>query len=79
MACGCPAVSTDCPGGPSEILDDPSLLAPIGDPEGLARVMLRVLSRPPTNAVLCTKASRFSAEQAVAKYDEIVSAVIGRG
>ncbi len=78
MACGCPAVSTDCPGGPSEILDDPSLLAPIGDPEGLARVMLRVLSRPPTKAVLCTKASRFSAEQAVAKYDEIVSAVIDK-
>ena len=78
MARGCPAVSTDCPGGPSEILDDPSLLAPIGDPEGLARVMLRVLSRPPTKAVLCTKASRFSAEQAVAKYDEIVSAVIGK-
>ena len=45
LACGCPSVSTDCPGGSREILEDPDMLAPVGDPEALAQVMLRALSR----------------------------------
>ena len=50
MACGCPVVSTDCPGGPPEILEDPELRAPVGDTEALARVMLRALGRPADEA-----------------------------
>ncbi len=50
MACGCPAVSTDCPAGPAEILEDPRLLAPVGDPEALARTMLREVSKPADKA-----------------------------
>ena len=34
LACGCPAASTDCPAGPSEILEDAGLLAPVGDAGG---------------------------------------------
>ena len=34
LACGCPTASTDCPAGPSEILEDAGLLAPVGDAGG---------------------------------------------
>ncbi len=79
MAVGCPAVSTDCPAGPAEILEDPELLAPVGDAAALAHVMQHALACPVDKGTLRAKAARFSAEQAVAKYDEIVSAVIGKG
>ena len=73
LACGCPAVSTDCPTGPSEILEDPSLLAPVGDPEALAQVMLRALSRPADKAALRARAACFSVERAVEEYDRLIS------
>ena len=76
LACGCPAVSTDCPAGPSEILEDPDLLAPVGDPEGLARVMLRALARPADKAALRANAARFSVKRAVDGYDNLVSALL---
>ncbi len=76
LACGCPSVSTDCPAGPAEILEDPSLLAPVGDPEALAGVMLRALARPPDGAALRAKAARFSVERAVAGYEGVVERVL---
>ena len=76
LACGCPAVSTDCPAGPSEILEDPDLLAPVGDPEALARVILRALARPADKAALRTSAARFSRERAVDGYEALISDVV---
>ncbi len=76
LACGCPAVSTDCPAGPAEILEDPTLLAPVGDPEALAQVMLHALARPADRAALRAKATRFSAERAVVGYEEVVERVL---
>ena len=76
LACGCPSVSTDCPAGPAEILEDPALLAPVGDPEALARVMLGALARPPDRAALRAKAARFSVERAVAGYEGVVERVM---
>ena len=73
LACGCPAVSTDCPGGSSEILMDPNLLAPVGNPEDLAHIMLRVLSCPVDQEVLQAKARRFSTERAADAYDNLIS------
>ena len=78
LACGCPAVSTDCPAGPSEILEDPDLLAPVGDPEALARVILRALARPADKAALRTSAARFSMERAVDGYEALISDVLNR-
>ena len=76
LACGCPSVSTDCPAGPAEILEDPALLAPVGDPEALAGVMLRALARPADRAALRAKAARFSMERAVAGYEGVVELVL---
>ena len=76
LACGCPAVSTDCPAGPAEILGDPALLAPVGDPEALAQVMLRALGRPTDKAALRAKAARFSVERAVDSYERLIAGVL---
>jgi len=46
MACGCPVVSTDCPSGPSEILDGGryGALAPVDDVEAMAQAIAQALS-----------------------------------
>ncbi len=72
LACGCPAVSTDCPPGPAEILEDPTLLAPVGDPEALAQVMLRALARPVDSAMLRATAARYSLERATESYERVI-------
>jgi glycosyltransferase involved in cell wall biosynthesis len=46
MACGAPAVSTDCPYGPSEIISKPGtdgLLVTVGNPKELARAIESLL------------------------------------
>ena len=78
LACGCPVVSTDCPAGPSEILEDPGLLAPVGDPEALSRIMRRALDRPVDKAALRARAARFSVERAVNEYDKLIARIAVR-
>lgn len=45
LSCGCPVVSTDCPSGPSEILDNGKYgrLVPVGNSEILAKAILEEL------------------------------------
>ena len=46
MACGAPAVSTDCPSGPNEIIDktgENGILVPVRDAEAMANAMYKVL------------------------------------
>lgn len=78
LACGCPAVSTDCVAGPSEILEDPDLLAPVADPEALSQVMLRALDRPADRAALRARAARFSVERAVDGYETLIARIAAR-
>ena len=75
MACGCPCVSTDCLSGCDEILDHGRLgpLVPVGDHEALAAAMLRVLDAPPDKAALRAQAMKFSAENSVAGYEQLIS------
>lgn len=54
MALGVPVVATDCPSGPSEILDGGRYgpLVPVGDIAGLAEAMRATLEHPLPSAVL---------------------------
>jgi glycosyltransferase involved in cell wall biosynthesis len=70
MACGCAVISTDCPTGPREILEDGRYgpLVPVGDHTRMAEAIVRVLDAPPPAAVLRERASEFSVEAAVDAY-----------
>jgi len=70
MACGTPVVSTDCQSGPREILEGGRYgpLVPIGDVEGLAEAILKVIEDPPPPDVLRRRANEFSLEKSVANY-----------
>lgn len=70
MACGCPVVSTDCPTGPSEILDGGRFgpLVPVGDHAGMAEALIRVLGNPTPAGMLQRRAREFSVEAAVSNY-----------
>lgn len=75
LACGCPSVATDCPAGPSEILEAPDLLAPVGDPEALAHVMLEALRQPWDSTALRAKAEQYSVRRATQEYDRLISGI----
>ncbi|MEN8175416.1 MAG: glycosyltransferase [Pseudomonadota bacterium] len=70
MAVGTPVVSTDCPAGPREILEEGrrGTLVPPGDPEALAQAIAHSLDHPPLPEELMTYAERFSAERAAREY-----------
>ena len=74
MACGCPVVATDCPSGPSEILENGrwGQLVPVGDPAALAEAMARAMDAPPRRDALRDRASFFSVERAVSRYEELL-------
>jgi len=70
MACGCPVVSTDCPGGSREALLDGELgpLVPPGDPRAMADAVIQVLNEPPRLAALEARGADFTEEKSVDAY-----------
>ncbi len=78
MACGCPVVSTNCPSGPDEILENGrwGKLVPVADPDALAKAMASVLNQYPTTAqrdAIRKRAAFFSVERAVDHYEELLA------
>lgn len=69
MACGTPVVATDCPSGPSEILEEGrwGRLTPVGDVEALAEAIMETLDAP-EHPDVARRAQDFSAERAVDEY-----------
>lgn len=67
---GIPVVSTDCPTGPREILDDGKfgLLVPVGDVNALAAAMLKVLDSPHESKFLKERALAFSVDKSADCY-----------
>jgi glycosyltransferase involved in cell wall biosynthesis len=82
LACGCPVISTDCPGGSAEILERGRYghLVPVGDDEALRDAITSVLDNPPDRNELIKRASLFSVERASQQYlDYLDNIVTGKG
>lgn len=76
MACGTPVVSTDCPHGPREILDNGryGTLVPVGDDRALAeaiRLSLDGVSEA-ERAMLMGRAAEFSVQRAAQQYLDVL-------
>ncbi len=80
LACACPVVSTDCPGGSREILEDGKIgaLVAVGDAHGMALAILSQLDNPTPKDVLLRRAEDFSVEVGVGKYLALLDAVVTR-
>ena len=76
LACGCPVVSTNCPGGAAEILEDGRYgrLVPVGDPAAMAQAIISTLDAPPDRELLQKRASLFSVDRAVEQYLDVLFA-----
>jgi glycosyltransferase involved in cell wall biosynthesis len=74
LALGIPVVSTDCPNGPREILEDGKygILVPVEDPSALADAMARTLDDPPEPEPLMKAASKYTIEKSVDQYLKIL-------
>lgn len=74
LACGTPVVSTDCPSGPSEMLDNGRYggLVPVGDYETLARTIAETLNNPLPRNFLLRRASEYSIDTISEQYLELL-------
>ena len=82
LACGCPVVSTDCPSGPREILEDGRYgpLVPVGDEQAMADAIIETLDRPLEKEDLRARGAIFSVDKAVDGYLKLLfgpSAAVG--
>lgn len=70
LATGTPVVSTDCPSGPAEILNQGEFgpLVPVGDTDALAAAMKSVLENPPEREKLINRGYRYDVASSVAEY-----------
>ncbi|MBY6276608.1 MAG: glycosyl transferase [Symbiobacterium thermophilum] len=79
QACGTPVVSTDCPYGPSEILNggEYGRLVPVGDCEELARAILQELTSP-TPSAENPLLSKFAVHSVISQYEAIIAEIMSR-
>jgi glycosyltransferase involved in cell wall biosynthesis len=70
MACGCPVISTDCPGGSAEILENGHFgaLVAVRDEEGMTQAIVSELDSPTPWDLLLHRAEDFSVEAAARTY-----------
>ena len=74
LACGCPVVSTDCPSGPAEILEDGKFgkLVPVGNEAALAEAITATLHASVDREELRRRAADFSVERATERYLQLL-------
>ena len=75
LACGTPVVSTDCPYGPSEILQGGrhGALTPVGDAPAMAAAIAGALNAAPDRAALMARGLNYTAARAAERFLEIVA------
>ncbi len=74
LACGCPVVGTDCPFGPSEILEGGRFgaLVSVGDDAVLAAAIVAPLDDPQPRERLVERGMGFTAERAAERYAQFI-------
>lgn len=74
LAAGVPVVSTDCPSGPSEILESRTYgrLVPVGEAQAMARAIEATLDTPPNHGALKVRAQSFAPEKAARAYLQLL-------
>ncbi|NJO99179.1 MAG: glycosyltransferase [Pleurocapsa sp. CRU_1_2] len=75
LACGCQIISTDCPYGPSEIINSGEYgrLVPVGNPKDLAEAMKQAINAPVDSDLLRLRARDFSVEKIVSEYLRLIN------
>ena len=75
MACGTPVVSTDCPSGPREILQDGAWgsLTPVRDHDALAAAILNALDNPIDSSGLIARANDYSADSSISRFMDVIA------
>jgi glycosyltransferase involved in cell wall biosynthesis len=75
MACGAPVIATNCPSGPSEILEGAiAPLVPVDDVHALAEALIATLRQRPDISVTQARAREFSIPAAVNHYLQVLEA-----
>ena len=71
MVCGCPVVSTNCPHGPSEILEDGrwGRLVPVQNHEALAEAIIESIDEQPDRELLQNRAAFLYSENSIEKFE----------
>lgn len=77
LGCGCPVVSTNCPGGSAEILADGKYgrLVGVGDIDEMKDAILAELDQPTDKSLLLARAEDFSVDRSADRYLELLDAV----
>ena len=82
MVVGCPVVSTDCPSGPSDIIDDgvSGVLVPVGSVDAMAGALARVLGDSSYSTNIANAArdrtTSFAVEHVAAEYEAFLREVV---
>lgn len=81
LACGTPVVATDCPSGPSEILDNGRFgpLVPVGDPYALADAIAAMVAEPTSSTLMQEAIEPFRVERSAAEYLSALGVEAGHG
>ena len=81
QACGLPTISTDCPTGPREILEDGAsgMLVPVGDSESMARAITELLADRVQAQKYVDRANtglnRFTPSQSYLRYEALIERI----